>query len=63
MKLTLKEAEQYVSDTANCRWDNYTLCLFNEDRLAEFSPNGVRVSERWGYEKRIDCDENGLWTV
>lgn len=63
MKLTLDQAEQYVSNTPNCRWDNYTICIFNKDNMAEFNPSGIRVSEQWGYETRIDCDESGVWTV
>lgn len=63
MKLTLDQAEDYVSKNANCRWDNYTICIFKRDSMAEFSPSGVRVSGQWGYEKKIDCDESGVWTV
>lgn len=63
MKLTLDQAEQYVKTTPNCRWENYTICTFTKDSMAEFNPSGVRVSGQWGYESRIDCDESGVWTV
>lgn len=63
MKLSLDQAEQYVAKTPNCRWDNYTICIFNKDAMAEFNPNGVRVSGQWGFEKRVDCDASGTWTL
>ena len=63
LKLTLDKAESFVSSTPDCRWDNYTICIFKRDPMAEFNPSGIRVSDQWGYETRIDCDEHGVWTV
>lgn len=45
------------------RWDNYTLVFFNSDDAAHRRVNGVFRKGRYGYETRIDPNEQGLWNV
>ncbi len=63
MLLTLEEAEQFVQNTSNARWDNYDV-VFHVPTPAGFSnTKGSFHSGRWGIESRVKPNRQGLWRI
>ena len=67
MLLTFKNADhkldKLVSDGRDIRWDNYTLVEFIENPRAIYNKNGVRRQDKWGFERRYDVNDKGLWYI
>lgn len=67
MILNIKNAEKKI-DQLNQQgndvfWENYTICSFRPAELAEQSVHGVFRNGAWGYVKRFEVGEDGLWRL
>lgn len=45
------------------RWENYTLVEFMPNESARFNKNGVWHSGQFGFERRYDSNDKGLWYI
>lgn len=64
MLLTLEQAEQFVQNNSNTRWDNYDV-VFHTPTPAGFSSikGSFRPGIGWGIESRVKPNRQGLWRI
>jgi len=55
-------AHKIVESNNNLSWDGWKIVDFKKDFKAEFSVNGVRLNNTWGFCRVYDVDRNG-WKV
>jgi hypothetical protein len=62
--LTLEEAEAYVAARPGLRrWDGWCIVIWKEDPAAFCKPTGVYRNGKWGTERAIAPNAEGLWVV
>lgn len=55
-------AHKIVESNPNLSWDGWKIVDFKKDFKAEFSANGVRLNNQWGFFRVYDVDADG-WKV
>jgi hypothetical protein len=55
-------AHLIVESNKNLSWDGWKIIDFKKDFKAEFSNNGIRVNDSWGFYRVYDLDSDG-WKV
>ena len=61
--LSLEQAEEFVSNTPNCWWENYDIVMWNKNPSGFFKKNGKILNSQWGTVRRIVVNRDGLWKV
>lgn len=55
-------AHSIVESNSNLYWDGWKIVDFKKDFKAEFSPNGIRLNNQWGFCRIYEADRDG-WKV
>lgn len=45
------------------RWDNYTLVEFTPNDSARFNKNGVWRNGQYGFQRKYEVNDKGLWYI
>lgn len=63
--LSYDQAHEYVENTNNAYWNNYSIIIFTPDKSAQSSKRGVfnRRLSKWGYERSYPVNSNGKWKI
>ena len=65
MVLNIKNADKKIAQLKaeghDVYWDNYTVVSFRPNPNAVYSTQGIYRNGQFGYEKRFEVNQNGLW--
>ena len=68
ISMTLEDAEKYVSKASktapgSVRWDGWKMVFHTPDQTAMRNPNGRYHNGRWGLEKVVEPNSEGIYLI
>lgn len=63
MNLNYEQAHKFVAKNRFVSWEGWDVVLFCPNRRAYYKKDGAFKYGKWGFVKKISCNNNGIWEI